>query len=263
VSPDNFFAKAVPSQVSKSRVEVGDLSDCNESVSAFEPTDEELEVSDVTMDNFDISWDAEKGGYTATIAKKKTRKSQKDDDFSDLDDFIVKDGEEDDSAAYKPRKSKGQQRKPLAAQKKKNNRVIISEDEESPKGKRKQDYDSVYELSEESDDERLHVDQKKLKQPETGPSTSNVSAGKKVDIMNKPTMISEFLPSTKMKHMMKYLQDLAESNPDDKVSSYINGQTPADVFDRLWSCRNGRLHYSSARIILMKTISAMFASKDL
>lgn len=229
----------------KSHVELGELSDCTESVSAFEPTDEELEVSDVTMDNFNISWDAEKGGYTATIAKKKTRKSQKFDDFSDLDDFIVNDGEEDDGAAYKPKKSKEQRRMPLAAQKKKNNRIIVSEDEdeeESPKGKGNRDNDSVYNLDDESDDERLQVDQKKLKQPETGPSTSNVSGGKKVDTMKKPTMISEFLPSTKMKHMMKYLQDLAESHPEDKVSGYIDRQAPANVFNRPWSCRNGLLH---------------------
>jgi hypothetical protein len=225
----------------KSHVELGELSDCIASVSAFEPTDEELEVSDVTTDNFDISWDAEKGGYTATFAKKKNRKSQKFDDFSDLDDFIVSDGEVDDRAAYKPRKSKGQERKPLAVQKKKNNLVILSEDEEeSPK--RKGDNDSVYDLDVESDDEGLEVDQKKLKQPETNPSTSNVSAGKKVNTMKKPTMISEFLPSTKMKHMMKYLQDLTESHPDDKVSGYIDGQAPANVFNRPWSCLNGLPH---------------------
>lgn len=173
-------------------------------------------------DAFDISWEVDEstgaGRHKATInAKKKPKKPiQAIDDFSDLDDFIVNDDEEE-RGSYRP----GRQRKRKA---KVNVIQSSSEAEESESEKKK---DDTYEISDNSEDEELGPSLKSKRKSEARKSvdsdveTSPVKRSKpsaRVNGMEQPKMLSSFIPSTKMKHMMSYLQEHLEANPDDKVS---------------------------------------------
>lgn len=187
---------------------------------AFEPTDAELDVSNVNVDPLDISWEVDsttgEGRYTAKVIKKKPRRSYVEDDYSDLDDFIVDDDEEDDDAAHKSRKTSHRRKS------RPQSRVITSEDEsdgdlealrrsvvkkQSPASKNLAPIISLDSDSEGSVGANLD------------PSPSKTKA---VDPLVKPAMMSSFLPSTKMQRMMKYLQDVAETHPDDKVCKPCN-----------------------------------------
>lgn len=220
---------------------------------AFEPTNEELEVSDVFVEGLDISWDAEKGGYTATMAKKKLRKHRLNNHL-DLDGFIVEEEEEDDAAAYKPGKAKHERIRKLAQ--KKNACDILSGDEsekeeKNRKGKKKED-DGVYVFSEDSDDEGLDIGMKKADECESAGSSASVSfiPTKAVDPVNKPEMMASFLPSTKMQHMMRYIQNLAESNSEDKVRQCsINPSFVLSLSHRQWLFPSGPAPLTYAAII--------------
>ncbi|KAG8848478.1 hypothetical protein FRB91_010772 [Serendipita sp. 411] len=209
----------------------------------FEPTDAELDInrSNDHVDSF--SWEVDESGqgrYKARMQKKKAKKPVVD-NYSDLDDFIVDDDEEEDCATYKPRPKQTQQLNNGKAP-----RVVISddEDEEKPAGKSiRKENDDVYEVSSsESDDEldklarrkSLAIQRAKTKlikknkptivldsdededantsEPLTGPKSK-----KPFDPMDRPEMMSSFLPSTKMQYMMGYLEDVERENPDDKT----------------------------------------------
>jgi hypothetical protein len=187
---------------------------------AFEPTDEELNISG-DADGFEIDWEIDtstgQGRYKAqAVGKRKPRKNQVD-DFSDLEDFIVDDDEPVDNRPY----TSGHERK---SRSKSRCAIIISDDEDE--GEKS---DEVYDNADDSDDlEDLEVVTKKLKcKPKLtsgrkvidSDSETEVAAPKRVRVnaVDKPTMRSSFLPSTKMQYMMKKLLELAETHPDDKV----------------------------------------------
>jgi hypothetical protein len=178
---------------------------------AFEPTDAELDVSGVHVDPLDISWEVDEttgeGKYTAKVIKKKPRRSFVDDEFSDLDDFIVNDDEAD--AEYKPGKTvRHRKARPQA-------HVIISDDEdesdddlEAIRDRSRKDSKAVINLDSDDDDGT---------EAPTKEKAGAVAPKKKVDSLVQPAMMSSFLPSTKMQYVMKYVMEIAETHPNDKV----------------------------------------------
>jgi len=182
---------------------------------AFEPTDEELNISG-DVEGFNIDWEVDtstgEGRYKAqTTGKRKARKRQAD-TFSDLEDFIVDDDDTAERGLY--RRARGRKSTSKA-------RNIISDDKEKLNG--------VIVISDDSDDlgdieliVKKAKNKRKLKsRRKVIDSDSDIEAVSpkrpRVDAINKPTMISSFLPSTKMRYMMKQLLKLAETHPDDKV----------------------------------------------
>jgi len=188
---------------------------------AFEPTDEELNISG-DAEGFNINWEVDtttgEGRYKAkATGKRKPRKAQVD-NFSDLEDFIVDDAEPTSDHEYgsKPQhKAKGKSRA-----------IIVSDDEEEISNK------DEYANNDSEDLEDIEVAMQKLKSKskpkskrknvvdsddEEEATTSRAPRRSRVDTVSKPSMISSFLPSTKMQYMMKKLLEVAETHPDDKV----------------------------------------------
>jgi hypothetical protein len=206
---------------------------CRQTISAlklfarepFEPTDEELNISG-DAEGFDIDWKIDastgEGHYKAqAIGKRRHRKNQLD-DFSDLDDFIV-DDEPTEGRAYK----RGRDHKSRS----KSRAIIVSDDDDEEEEEEKvEKSDGIYVNGDDSDDfEDIEVVTKKLKGKakvkgsrkviDSDSETENATPKRaRVNAVDKPTMRSSFLPSTKMQYMMKKLLELAETHPDDKVS---------------------------------------------
>ncbi|CCA72471.1 related to DNA repair protein RAD16 [Serendipita indica DSM 11827] len=208
----------------------------------FEPTNEELELADDTLDSLEISWtvgEDGKGSYQAKFSKKKSRKSRFD-DYSDLEDFIVDDDTVDqDKASYKSkdRVKRKTSHKP---------RVILSDDDtedEVPKSKaskikKPDEDDDEYLHSDDGDDEMDVLDQirtavskyaerKQIKEAEDAiidlDSDSEDNGEPKpsrtliFDPVLQPQMMSSFMPSTKLQYMMRYIEEVARANPDEKT----------------------------------------------
>lgn len=202
---------------------------------AFEPTDEELGVSS-DLDAFNINWEVDtatgEGRYKAqATAKRKARKSDPIDDGSDLDDFIVDDDEPIDNRSYKS--------KPKRASRGKSRQIIISDDEDEED--KKEDRDTYINSDEDDDIEDIEIATKKSKakqkisrkgviqsDSEEEATISRPSRSSRVDVVNKPTMIASFMPSTKMQYMMKKLLEVAETHPDDKVKRLRSSERNAD-----------------------------------
>ena len=174
-------------------------------------------------EGFDIDWEIDtntgEGRYKAqAIGKRKPRKNQID-NFSDLGDFIVDDDESADDRSYTRGHGRKSRPKPHA--------IIISDDEDEDEEAEKPD--NVYDNADDSDDlEDIEVVTRKLKnKPKLKSSRKVIDSDSepeaatpkraRVNAVDKPTMRSSFLPSTKMQYMMKKLLELAETHPDDKV----------------------------------------------
>lgn len=213
------------------------------------------------MDPLDISWEVDaktgEGKYTAKVIKRKARRSFADDDLSDLDDFIVNDDEVDgDAGEYKPGKSSRRHR---GLQK----RIILSDDEdeesedelEALRDRSRQKSKAVIDLD--SDDD--------TNEPPARTKVNLTVSKKNVDPLVQPAMMSSFLPSTKMQYMMKYVKELAEKYPDDKVCALLinNITTYRESYtNRRWSFLSGLVPWIFVRTTSTKTTSATFASKE-
>ncbi|PVG00777.1 hypothetical protein CPB86DRAFT_171952 [Serendipita vermifera] len=203
---------------------------------AFEPTDEELEVSDTITDSFDISWEVDstgQGRYTAkTNGKKRRKRKAVVDTFSDLEDFIVDDDVVDGEASYKPKRRSKAKRNVT--------RSDIRSSQSSEEICLVDETDGISTAHSESDDDLKEFDlfknthskdkgKRKVVKPIIIDSDAESTSGDQPliaenskskgqdQILKEPEMISSFLPSTKMKYMMSQLQSWAKSHPDDKT----------------------------------------------
>jgi hypothetical protein len=82
-------------------------------------------------------------------------------------------------------------------------------------------------------------------------SSSKVESSKPTNYdhpTKQPPMISSFVASTKMKHMMEKLLSWAESHPDDKVSVFLQRMAYIDPV-RPWLFLNGRVHWTYVQTI--------------